>query len=339
VRRTKSSYGFYGNATGYGYTEQTQYNRLDGGAGLGAAWQVSTATEVSLGAAAGYGHTDSSYILGQQGLLLPLSRTIDYNGSLGLRHRFSPKTALGASVRGYYVDFPDSELEPGSSLRLGLDLARHLGTRDSLHFEYALERASFHGANDAATAATEYWTHYGTAGWQRTLSARSALKADAGLSYTANSGDSTLGQAWNFFGGVGFSREIKRSSLSATYRREVMPAFGLGGLQMTDRFGLDLSTPVGRNGGVAFGSSYSRGSGGSAGDGEDPPQYADVFGAIGRRLKQRLLLSLDGRYLYQSVPGQPAIDTFRIGLFLTFGPSAGQRGPAVVGAPVSAREH
>lgn len=319
VRTVRSTFNFAANAVAFTYLEQKDYNRLDGSLALDASRRFSAATTGSLGLSAGYFHTDSSPILGEQGVLLPLASTVNYTGNLAVNHQLSPRTSLGLSLRGYRVVFPDSEFDAGGSVRFGAEAARRPNPRDTLALSYGLERASVLGGVEPGTSSGAFWTHYGSGRWERVLSPRTAFGVDVGASYTQDAASSTLSQPWNFFGGVGLNRQINRSSLTAFYRREVLPAFGLGGLRLTDRLGLELTTPLGRNWSTALGGSYARTAGNEPL--EDAIRYLDAHASIGRGLSRRLRLSLDGRYLYQSQAGEtPAIDNYRVGLVLSFGP-------------------
>ncbi len=70
--------------SGYAYPDVSQYNRLDGDAVLDGLWQVSSRTSGSIQGSFFYGHTDNAKILTDQGVLLPLARTLSYSATAGL---------------------------------------------------------------------------------------------------------------------------------------------------------------------------------------------------------------------------------------------------------------
>jgi hypothetical protein len=323
-RTANGSYGVAARVTGFGYAEQKQYDRADFGASLSGARRLSPSTTGSLGGSVAYGHTDNSTILSEQGLLLPLTRSIGYEAEMSVAHQSSPATTLTGSLRGYLIDFPESELQSGKSLRFSLDLARRVGARTTIGAAYEIERADVLGSTSVAESPGAYWSHYLSTHVGRVISPRTSLRFEAGASYTPNGEQSGLSSEYNFFGGVGLARQIKRSSLTAYFRREVLPAFGVGGLRVTDRLALDLSTPLGRSWETSLGASYSRGDSGAAED--ESVQYADGEARLGRSLGARVWLVLAGSYRYQSaVATVPSLDNYRVGLFASFG-SRGRSG-------------
>ena len=247
-----------GGATGFFYAEQTQFNRADGNLALDLRRRFSAKTNGNLGLGASYSHSDSTDVLIDQGLLLPLTRTIAYSATAGLTHQASARTDIRAAVRAYRVDFPDSEvLQDSNSVRLSLGAGRRLNESNTLSLESSAERADLVSGGDASTSAA-YWTYYVSSQWTHVFSPRTAVLLEAGTSYTPDGETAGLGRSWSFFGGASVSRSVKRTRWTAFYRREVVPRFGLGGLSVADRVGLSASVPLGQRWEASVGGNYAR---------------------------------------------------------------------------------
>lgn len=322
ARTPKGEIRVAGDGTGFFYAEQNQFNRADGSLSLEGARRFSPATRGSLGIGASYGHSDSTTVLIDQGLLLPLTRTISYSANVGLGHLLSPRTTIRGALRGYRVQFPDSDVyQDGSSLRLSLGLDRRIDAEDTISLESSAERArSIGGGTD--TDSSVFWTYYLSSQWTHAFSSRTATTLEAGASYTPEGETAGLGRTWSFYGGAGISRSVRRTRWTAFYRREVLPAFGLGGLRSADRVGLSVNAPLGRSWDATLGGSYSREAASSSSD--QRLGASDAYATIGARLSRRLRLSAEGRYLRRSAYG-PYLDTdaIRVGVFLTLVPPNG----------------
>lgn len=301
---------------GFVYREQTEYNRIDGGLALDGGWRISGRTRATIGGGVSYDHSDSSAFLLDQGLLLPLTRTVGYHANAGLSHRISMRTSARGAVLARRLDFPESEVFVDStSVRFTAALDRRLNERDTLSGELSSERAR----TLSGIESSPYWTHYFSAQWQHAFSRRSALLLDGGASYTPDSVASGLGESWRFYGGAGYNRAVGRSRLSAFYRREVVPVFGLGGLRLSDRFGLNAGIPLGRSWDLGLGTAYTRDAVAAESGGRQ--SRFDAFANLGTRLSRRLTLTAEGRYYRQAAFGAiPELDTLRVGVFLDFGP-------------------
>ena len=145
---------------------------------------------------------------------------------------------------------------------------------------------------------------------------------EAGGSYTPDGETAGLGRSWSFYGGASVSRSVRRNRLSAFYRREVLPLFGLGRLGVADRFGLSASIPWGRRWAAGLSASYAREAASSV-EGDRAGAF-DTSATVGVQVARRFRLSAEGRYLKRSVYGPyPAADALRAGIFLTLTPPRG----------------
>jgi hypothetical protein len=323
LRKPKGEIRIAGDGAGYFYAEQTQFNRADGSLSVQGSRRFSPETRGSLGMGASYSHSDSTTVLIDQGLLLPLTRTIAYSADVGMDHLLSPRTTIRGAVRGYLVQFPDSDAyQDGNSLRFSLGLDRRIDAEDTIGLESSAERADLFGGSTTADSPGVYWTYYLSSQWTHAFSPRTATLLEAGTSYTPEGEAAGLGRTWSFYGGAGISRRVRRTRWTAYYRREVLPAFGLGGLRSADRVGLSVNAPLGRTWDATFGGNYSREAASSSSG--QRLGASDAYATIGARLSRRLRLSAEGRYLRRSAYG-PYLDTdaLRVGLFLTLVPPTG----------------
>lgn len=305
-----------GDAVGYAYVDQTRFNRVDGNLSFDGSRRFTERTSGTLGLGVSYAHSDTSQILIDQGVILPLTRTAGYSASAAASHQMSQRTGLRGTVRAYRFDFPDSvDVQGGASLRTSLALSRRLDERNALSFEGAAERA-WQLADSTAPSSPVYWTYYGSSQWNRQVSPRTALMFEGGASYTPEGETAGLGRTWSFYGGVSANQRFKRSTLTAYYRREVVPLFGVGGLRAADRLGFDLSAPLGRRWGGSLGGSFTRDAFGSSS--AERQHTADTNMRLGFRVARRLSLSAEARYLYRSSPSPtPSTNDFRVGIFLS----------------------
>ena len=328
VTKPRGTARFTAGGLGYLYKEQTQYNRADGDFAFDGLRRLSEKTTGILGFGFYYGHSDNSQILAEQGVLPPLTRTVAYTGSAGLIVQVSGQTSLSATLRAYRLDFPDAEtLQSSSSLRASLGLDRRLNQQNTVGIGYSAERVDQPGLPTESPVGA-YWTHYGSGQWTHVFSPRMATRLEAGASYTPDGQAVGLGRTWSFFGGASVNRQVKRSTLTAYYRREVIPVFGVGGLRLADRLGLDSVIPFARIWAVSVGGNYVRDAAGSSGGA--PQDSLDTYGSIGARVSSQLRLSAEGRYFRRSLSGgYVASDNYRVGLVLSLVPPAA--GP--VGSP------
>jgi hypothetical protein len=145
---------------------------------------------------------------------------------------------------------------------------------------------------------------------------------DAGASYTLDAAAVGLERPWNFYGGVSLNRQVKRSRVTAFYRREVIPVFGFGGLRLTDRVGLSASIPLGRN--LSFGLSGTYVADRPTEGGTASFESGDTGLSLAWRIARHLSLSAEGRYRRRSATGSLGeLDDFAGGLFLSLVPARG----------------
>jgi hypothetical protein len=156
--------------------------------------------------------------------------------------------------------------------------------------------------------------------WRHTLSPRTGMFLEGGLSQTTGALPDELARSHNFYGGASVSRRVGgRSVINAGYRREVVPAFGIGGVRLIDRFNLSLSTTLGRWWLVGLGVTYVVEPDPA---GEGAYRNGDGEASLARRLGRYLRLSLAGRYRRSESPNSPLREAFRVGGYLTWEPTA-----------------
>lgn len=261
------------------------------------------------------GYTDSTPTLVEQGVALPLGKTNNFTGELALEQKVGARMFVRAEGRLLVTTFDDPLYVDGKSLRGTVALGRQLGPRDSISVGYALEDVLESWASGA------YLTHYGSLQWTHTLSPRSALLLEAGASYTPESSQAGLGRGEGFFGGVTFLRQVGRSSLTAYFRREVAPAFGLGVSRLEYRAGLRADVPLQRDWRLSVAAYHIQPASPESGATVFAPS-TDVTAAFDRRLGQLFTLSGEGRYRRRGeTTSQPTISAFQGGLFLAVGTS------------------
>jgi hypothetical protein len=295
------------DSAGFVYQEQKNLNRVDAAVGLEGTYELSRHVKWLIGGSYTYGHADTSSVLGEQGVLLPLTRADTITGSTGLAWQTGVRTTFSLGARYYGVQFEDPAYVDGQSLRASADLSRRMGPRDSLALVYAFERTDDQVKRD---------THYGSLQYTTTIGRASGLLLEGGLSYTRDATDVELQDPWNYFGGVSVNHSLGRSNLAAFYRYEVLPAFGLGGVRAGHRVGLNATLPFGRFVELGLQGGYfdekARGE-------VQPYRSTDAGATLGFRLAPVVLLSLQGDYRRQRTTGSSPSDVedVRAGVFLS----------------------
>ena len=299
-----------------GYPEVDELNRHNGEARLEGRYGRSPATEWQASASYGFGQGDSSRLLLEQGVSLPMVDTRTVAAALGVS-KLASRRSLRLGARYYRTDFDAPGLVDGESFRGTAGLGRQLSSRDTLGLEYSLEQAR------SERVGRSYLTHYGSVQWTRLFSARTAVLLEAGASYTPQAARAGLDQQESFFGGASFTRRVRRSSVTAFLRHEVTPAFGSGLSRAALRSGLGATIPIGRSWELRATGTHVLPD--NAGADRLFGPTADAFVALGVRLGRHLELTGETRYRRRGeTPGAPAIESLQAGVFLTLASPAGR---------------
>ena len=309
--RTNNQIRLSASGSGTAYRDFNVYNRPDASASVDGHWRFSRSVDGSLSAGYRYGHTDNSEWLSRQGLLYGLSAMQTYDGSASLVWRLASRTSLRLDARGVRADFQSEGLSASDSARASMGLLREIGKRDSLGLDSAWERTMVPEKRDSL---------YLSLHWRHTLSPRTAMLLEGGTSRTTGAPPSELASDLNFFGGASLSRKIGgKSTIEAAYRREVEPAFGIGGVRLVDRWTLAWSATLGQSWFVGLGATYSN---------EPQPTSEGAFSSgdgrasLGRRLGRRFNLSAAGRYRRSENTGLALREAYRVGGYLSWEPAA-----------------
>jgi hypothetical protein len=216
--------------------------------------------------------------------------------------------------RVYATSFDDPRLQDSVSERGSLDFGLQVSDRGSLRAAYAVEFAELE---------TSYVTHFGSFQWSQVVSARSALLLEGGTSYTDQTAAAGLPASWNFYGGASFAREVGRSRVVLFARREVIPVFGVGGLRLSDRFGLSAEVPLGRLWQMGLSGSYVSRRSPEGFEGDDASGTEASF-SLNRSLGRRLAIGAEGRYRRRGPDGSlPAIEGLQATVALTLASARG----------------
>ena len=128
-----------------------------------------------------------------------------------------------------------------------------------------------------------------------------------------------MSRSQGFFGGVTFLRQSGRSSLTAYFRREVAPAFGLGVSRLANRAGLRADVPLGRDWTLSTAAYHIQP---ATPEGADQvyASSSDVSAALDRRVGRHFTVAGEARYRRRGeTVAQPTISAFQVGLFLALG--------------------
>jgi hypothetical protein len=316
-----------------GYLDQKDLNRYYANVGLAGTHRPSLSTTWRVAATYGYGYSDASPILTDQGVLLPVVQTQHGTGSLGWSRTLGLRTSMHIDARYYYTHFDKQDaaalrLVDGQSLRGTLGFDHGVGLGDMLGVVYSLETVRSRSTQIAPTNEHPYYqTHYGTLQWNHVLSRKSAFMLDAGASYTPESAQAGLARRFHYYGGAGYSVDTRRSSFSAVARREVTPAFGLGVSRVVNRFGLKGSFSLGRAWKLQLNGTYVLPEN-PEGTLNNYGTRTDAFVGLARQLGQHFDISGEARYRHrEGTAGFPDIDGYQAGLFLSFFGPRGAGGP------------
>jgi hypothetical protein len=316
-----------------GYLDQRSLSQYDVNVGLDGSYRSSLNTTWRASGSYDFGNSGSSFVLAEQGVLLPLVKTRTLAGDLGLTRQLGLRTSFLLDARVYRTVFDQSDagavgLVDGLSIRGTASLERKLGPHDTAAIQYAVE-SILRGQTTSSVdgGGSSYLTHYGSLQWTHILSPRSGFLLEAGGSYTPNAEVAGLGQQGSFYGGASYRRQVKRSSIALFARREVTPAFGLGVSRLENRFGLSALIPIGRAWTLQVAGTHVKP---ETPDGASftysTPDESSV--SLGRRLGRLFGVSAESRYRRRGATNTyPAIEGFQAGVFLSLlGPTG--RAPA-----------
>jgi hypothetical protein len=308
-----------------GYLEENDQSRYNAVFSLGGTYRSSLDTTWRADVSYNYGYSDSSSVLAEQGVLLPIVPAQTGSVGLGVKTKLGRRTTLRIDAQGYGTTFDQQDsatvgagLVDSRSLRGTTALDWMISSRNTVGVVYSLEATVYRppaGAVDEANRSN--LTHYGSMQWSHVLSPRSAFLLEGGSSYTPDPEQAGLAQPWSFFGGVSYNRKVKRSSLQLFARREVAPAFGLGVSRLENRFGLDAVVPLGRSWTLTLTATHVLPeTPEDAGYSYATPDEAAL--GLGVRLGRLFQISAEGRYRRRSATDSfPAIDGFQAGFFLS----------------------
>ncbi len=306
------------------YQQADAFNRYNAGVDLGGNYRSSLTTTWQAGAAYDLGYSDSSPILTDQGVLVPLVRTRTAAGYLGVSRTLGRQTSLRLHGRINRVEFDQQDalargLVDGQSLRGTSALDRKLGEHDSASIEYSLGATLSRQTALDANGRSYYLTHFGSLQWNHVLSPRSALMLEGGASYTPENEEARLQRRVSFYGGVSYRHRLRHSDLTLFVRREVTPAFGLGVSRVQTRFGASAMFELGRDWTLQLRGTHIMFE--SSDENAIPygtPDEASV--RLSRRLGRHFSFSGEGRYRRRGAAGAiPAVDAYQVGLFLSLG--------------------
>ena len=284
------------------YLEQRDEVAIDAALTASGRQETSARTTVSGLVSGGLGHTDESVLLQEQGVLLPFSQTRFARAEAAVLWKTSARTTLELRGRGYYDDYVAPELVDSRSLRGSLKLGRLLSEHSALSAEYSVERIRSDGT---------YTTQFASLQLDHRMSTRSGFLAEGGASYTDYSASpSGRPSAWNFYGGFSIARIVGPSSTALFVRREVIPAFGLGGVELTDRIGLRTSFRLGQSWGLSAEGIYVQRSDSAQDVAERSDSEEGRLTAL-KRIGRRLELGTELQYRRYAAPApRPPIEQF-----------------------------
>ena len=286
------------------YASEDYENRVDANVFLGGSRELSPNVTLALDAAGELGYTDGNRLLGDQGVLLPLARTRTLVGQASVDWRAGARNSLRVEGRAHHVAFDDPVFVDSSSQRGALTLGRRVNDRASVSVQYSIERE---------WSGSSFLTHFGSLQWDQLMSMRSGLLLEGGASYTDQAATSGLASTWNFYGGASFSREVGRSRIVLFARREVTPVFGIGGLRLSDRFGLRADVPLGRAWQLGMAGSHIIHSAPES-DGSERTSSDEATATLERRLGRQFFLGLAAQYRRRGPVGStPETDGFQGG--------------------------
>jgi hypothetical protein len=323
-----------GTGNWIGYLDEKDLSRYNVTISLDGTRRSSLNTTWRASASYMFGYSDSSRVLADQGVLLPVVPIRTASAALGVTRKLGAMTSLRLDGRAYATRFEEDDvtsvgLLDSQSIRGTAGLERKIGASDTAAIEYSLENAFYSAPPGADTGRTSYLTHFGSLQWTRLLSPRSGFLLEAGGSYTPDASEAGLARRGNFYGGLSYNRMVKRSSIAMFARREVTPAFGLGVARLENRFGLGAEIPMGRAWTLTLSGTYVR---------PETPEGAplaysspsEAFAGLGRRIGRIFQISAEGRYRRRGATETlPEIEGFQAGVFLSvLGPTARASAPA-----------
>lgn len=254
VRRgERSEFRLAASGVGYLYREVENRNRVDGFLTFAAQGPLSRRVDGRLSGSYSYAHTDSEGSLISSGVILPLARTQTSGGETGLTWRAAERTSLSLGGTWYYTQFETGPYLDTTDWIATFNLSQRVSSRDDLTLSGSYEATQ----DDLSTRRNPaYYAGYG-----HRFGSSMRLELSAGVARQENfstEGGPAFEPRWGFYGTASLSGRVRRSSLSARYRRGPQAQIGMGTSEVTDAFTLGLRHPLGRwielvgNGAVAL---------------------------------------------------------------------------------------
>jgi hypothetical protein len=236
------------------------------------------------------------------------------NANLGLTQRLGTRTTMRVDGRIYRVEFDAPGFATGQSLRGTFLLERQLSPRNAGGLTYSFEQI-LDGAGNP------YPTHFGSLQWTRVFNPQNAALLEGGVGYTPDAAQVGLNSDYSFYGGVSFIRQIRRSTITALFRREVTPAFGLGVSLLASRLGIRADVPLQRNWRFGMTADYARPDNTDEATPAFPPN-SDFSISVGRRLGRYLEVSGETRYRRRGGDSiaLPSVSSYQAALFVSLAP-------------------
>ncbi len=224
---------------GFGYGENSQLNRIDGGASTAAVKTFNPRTSAGIRGSYSYGHTDTDYALAIGGTVLPPSRMKTAEVGSSLSRRLGERTDLSLDAAWRDMQFESERLQDSTDVTANTTLARRLSTRNTL-----LLRLLYRRTEDRIVRHDEG----ATLGVRRLLTPTLALELSGGAT-RATGGAIEASETipdWYFTGTAGLTGSIRRTQLVARYEHEVKPTVGYGVQEQTDQITLTATIPLSR---------------------------------------------------------------------------------------------
>jgi len=226
---------------------------------------------------------------------------------VGLARDLGTRTRLDLSG-GYARYFYEAEeLADSEGLRATAELSRAVSSESSLRFSYGFQSNQYEGRDQSQT-------HTVSAGFGRTLSARTSMSVSVGADQRTVGG---VPSRWIFAGGGAFNLRGNRTSLGLRFSRGITPGPGLGQDRILNLFSVVLTSTLRPWATLTLV--------GSRGLNQDPVDsdlnYSTDGVDLGLRLRLSQTLGLGPQFRYRrrgEFGATPPVDSFRVDVALSY---------------------
>jgi hypothetical protein len=224
------------DGSGLWYRELSALDTVDYGGSVSVSRRLTQHSTLTLRDGVASRNSNDQPSLTEEGLLLPLARSLTNRAALGLESQLSARTSLSVSARHELARFDTPALSDGTTLSAGTVLRRRLRRADSVSADYTYSQS--------ISRDVTIHLHTASVGWSGALGRRVLVELQGGASNFRHPLSTSAPVTPT--GAAGLTGRLDRHALGVRYSRAVNQAYGEGRLRAVDLVSAVYSGGFGR---------------------------------------------------------------------------------------------